>query len=328
MPIQITIIGLGQIGTSMGLALAAHKNSIVRVGHDKKAELERDAQQKDAIDKAEHNLPTAVRDARIVVLAIPVSQVRETLEFIAPDLQEDTVILDTSPVKSNVVKWAKELLPKGRHYVGLVPAINPVYLHDFQFGQAAAKADLFSNGIFLIDAPYGTPEEVVTTAIDFVRLLDALPLLADPIESDGLMSTTHLLPQLVAASLLNATVDQPGWQEARKVAGRAYAAVTAGLAYQDEIDSLRLSSLHNRAGMVHALDVMIAALRGFRDDIEKEDDEGVAARLESALEGRQRWLSERVSADWTNAPRSEAAGMPTFSERFFGGMFVKKHNRK
>ena len=328
MPIQITIIGLGQIGTSMGLALAAHKNSIVRVGHDKKTELERDAQQKDAIDKAEHNLPTAVRDARIVVLAVPVSQVRDTLEFIAPDLQEDTVILDTSPVKSNVAKWAKELLPKGRHYVGLVPAINPVYLHDFQFGQAAAKADLFSNGIFLIDAPYGTPEEVVTTAIDFVRLLDALPLLADPIESDGLMSTTHLLPQLVAASLLNATVDQPGWQEARKVAGRAYATVTAGLAYQDEIDSLRLSSLHNRVGMVHALDVMIAALRGFRDDIEKEDDEGVAARLEAALEGRQRWLSERVSADWTHAPRSEAADMPTFSERFFGGMFVKKHNRK
>ena len=109
MPIQITIIGLGQIGTSMGLALAAHKNSILRVGHDKKADLEREAQQKDAIDKAEHNLPTAVRDARIVVLAMPVSQVRETLEFIAPDLQENTVVLDTSPVKSNVAKWAKEL---------------------------------------------------------------------------------------------------------------------------------------------------------------------------------------------------------------------------
>ena len=328
MPIQITIIGLGQIGTSMGLALAAHKNSILRVGHDKKADLEHEAQQKDAIDKAEHNLPTAVRDARIVVLAMPVSQVRETLEFIAPDLQENTVVLDTSPVKSNVAKWAKELLPEGRYSVGLAPAINPVYMHDFQFGQAAAKADLFANGLFLIDAPYGTPEEAVTTAVDFVRLLEALPLLADPMESDGLMSTTHILPQLVAASLLNATVDQPGWLEARKVAGRAYATVTAGLAYQDEIDSLRISSLQNRAGMVHALDVMIAALRGFRDDIEKEDDDGVAARLEAALEGRQRWLSERVSADWTRSSRSEAVDMPTFSERFFGGMFVKKHTRK
>ena len=94
--------------------------------------------------RAEHNLPTAVRDARIVVLAMPVSQVRETLEFIAPDLQENTVVLDTSPVKSNVAKWAKELLPEGRYYVGLAPAINPVYMHDFQFGQAAAKADLFA----------------------------------------------------------------------------------------------------------------------------------------------------------------------------------------
>ncbi len=328
MPTQITIIGLGQIGTSMGMALAAHKDAIVRVGHDKKAELERDAQQKDAIDKAEHNLPTAVRDARIVVLTVPVSQVRDTLEFIAPDLKEGTVVLDTSPIKANVAKWAKEILPADRYYVGLVPAINPVYIHDFQFGQAAAKPDLFANGLFLIDAPYGTPESAVTTAVDFVRLLEALPLLTDPAESDGLMSTTHLLPQIVAASLLNATVDQPGWQEARKVAGRPFATVTAGLAYQDEIDSLRLSSLQNRVGMIHALDVMIAALRGFREDIENEDDEGVAARLEAALEGRQRWLSERVAADWSGATRSEAADMPTFSERFFGGMFVKKRNQK
>ena len=38
MPVQITIIGLGQIGASMGLALAAHKDAILRVGHDKKLE--------------------------------------------------------------------------------------------------------------------------------------------------------------------------------------------------------------------------------------------------------------------------------------------------
>ena len=38
----------------------------------------------------------------------------------------------------------------------------------------------------------------------------------------------HILPQLAAAALLDATVDKPGWQEARKLAGRPYAAVTAG----------------------------------------------------------------------------------------------------
>jgi prephenate dehydrogenase len=328
MPVQITIIGLGQIGASMGLALAAHKDAILRVGHDKSADVEREASQKGVADKMEHNLPSAVRDAKVVVLCIPVSQVRETMEFIAPDLKNGTVVLDTTPIKANVQKWAKEILPEGCYYVGLVPAINPEALHDFNFGLTAAQPDLFSKGLFLVDAPYGTPEAAVITAIDFVRLLGADALLADSIESDGLMSTTHLLPQLVAASVLNATIDQPGWQDARKVAGRAYATVTAGLAYHDEIDSLRLSALHNRASVVHALDVTIAALRGLRDDIENKNDDGVALRLESALQGRKRWLNERMSADWSKADRTETTDVPSLSERLFGDMFVKKSRGK
>ena len=328
MPVQITIIGLGQIGASMGLALADHKDAILRVGHDKRLDVEREASKKGAADKMEHNLPNAVRDAKVVVLCIPLSQVRETLEFIAPDLKEGTVVLDTTPIKADVQKWAKEILPEGCYYVGLVPAINPEFLHDSQTGLTAARPDLFAKSIFLIDAPNGTPESVVTLSIDFVHLLGAEALLPDLVESDGLMSTTHLLPQLVAASLLNATIDQPGWLDARKVAGRAYATVTAGLAYQDEIDSLRLSALHNRAGVVHALDVTIAALRGLRDDIENGNDDGIALRLESAFEGRERWLSQRMSADWTKSAQTKLPDLPPLSERLFGGLFAKKPREK
>jgi prephenate dehydrogenase len=324
MPVQITIIGLGQIGASMGLALAAHKDAILRVGHDKKRDVERDALQKGVADKMEHNLPSAVRDAKLIVLCIPVSQVRETLDFIAPDLQEGAVVLDTSPVKAGVQKWAKEILPDGRYYVGLAPALNPELLHDFETGLSAARADLFSRGLFLVDAPPNAPEEAVVLAMDFVRLLGAEPVLADPIESDGLMSTVHLLPQLVAASLLNATVDQPGWQDARRVAGRAYAAATSGLTHHDEVDSLRMAVLQNRAAVTHALDVTISALRGLRDDIENDNDEGVALRLESALEGRRRWFGERRAAEWSNERKGDTANIPSLSERFFGSMFTKK----
>ena len=328
MPVQITIIGLGQIGASMGLALAAHKNAVLRVGHDKKLDVEREALQKGVADKMEHNLPSAVRDAKLVVLCLPVSQVRETLEFIAPDLKEGTVVLDTSPIKAGVQKWAKEILPDGIYYVGLAPALNPEFLHDLGVGLTAARADLFARSIFFVDAPSGAGEEAVTLAMDFVRLLGAEPVLADLTESDGLMSTVHLLPQLVAASLLNATIDQPGWPDARKVAGRAYAVATSGLSHQDEVDLLRMSALHNRAGVVHALDVIIAALRGLRDDIEKEDDEGVALRLESALKGRQRWLGERLAADWSNQKKGEMPELPSMSERLFGGFLTKKKRGK
>ncbi|OGO39031.1 MAG: hypothetical protein A2Z03_00370 [Chloroflexi bacterium RBG_16_56_8] len=322
MPVQITLIGLGQIGASMGLALGAHKESILRIGQDKKIEAEREAVKRGAVDKVIHNLPSAVREARLVVLSLPLSQVRETLEVIAPDLQAGTLVLDTVPVKAEVFNWAKELLPDGCHHVGLVPALNPKVLHNLNPGMEAARADLFVNGLFVVDAPPGAPEQAVTLASDFVRLLGAAPLLADTAESDGLMAVTHLLPQLAAAAVLNATVDQPGWQEARKLAGRPFATVTSGLAYHDGIDSLRISSLHGRANIVHVLDVLMAALKGLRDDIEKGNEDGVAERLEAALEGRERWLSERMAADWSETT-SRPVDIPSFVERLFGTATAK-----
>ena len=58
-------------------------------------------------------------------------------------------------------------------------------------------------------------------------------------EIDSLMASLHLLPQVVSAALLGMTVDQPGWLEARKLAGKAYAAATSALFYQDTSIGLR-----------------------------------------------------------------------------------------
>ena len=102
----------------------------------------------------------------------------------------------------------------------------------------------------------------------------------------------------------------------------------AGLAYQDDIDSLRLSALQNPIGVVHALDVTIAALLGLRDDIEGGNDEGIALRLKSALMGRERWLNERMAAEWTNPMRTEMPDTPSIPQRLFGGMFFGRKPRK
>jgi prephenate dehydrogenase len=321
---QITIIGLGQIGASIGLVLGGQKAVLKRVGHDKRVDVERAALSKGAVDEIKHNLPEAVRGADLVLMCLPLTQVRETLQLIKQDLKENAVLMDMSPVKKTVADWARASIPAGRFYVGLAPALNPEVLHDPAFGLEAARADLFHKGVMIIDAPFGTPEQVIQLVSDLTRLLGAAPLLADQAESDGLMAGMHLLPQLAAAALLNATVDQPGWQESRKVGGRAYAAVTAGLAYQDDIDALQLAALEDRENIVRLLNTLIAALGGLRDDISNADEEGIAARLEQALEGRNRWLRERLEADWQDGPK-KSIDVPTFAERFFGTAFVKKN---
>jgi len=331
MSAQITIVGLGQIGSSIGLALKAHEVNLRRVGHDKDPQAAKESQRMGAVDDVKYNLPASIREAKIVILALPLAEIRETFRVIGPDLQDGTLVLDTAPAKATVAAWAKELLPPGRHYIGLTPAINPEYLHGTEFGVKAARADLFDKGLMAVNTPAGTPGNVFNLTMDLVNLLGAMPLLMDTAEADGIFSAMHILPQLAASALLETTVDRPGWQEARKLAGRPYAAVTAGAAYHDDVLSLGESALENRENVVRVLNAYIASLINLRDEIDEQDRQAVRARLNDAWEGRLRWLDERAAADWLKgeAPQADA---PSFSERvnqmFFGGLATDRQKQR
>jgi prephenate dehydrogenase len=327
MSVQITIVGLGQIGSSIGLALKAREVNVHRVGHDKDPQAGKEAQRIGAVDDVKYNLPSSVRDAKIVILALPLAEVRETLRVIAADLQEGTLVLDTAPSKATVTAWAKELLPPGRYYIGLTPAINPDYLHGIEFGVKAARADLFEKGLIVVNAPMGTPGNVFNLTMELVNLLGAMPLLMDTSEADGIYSGMHVLPQLAAAALLDMTVDQPGWQEARKIAGRPYAAVTAGAAYHDDVLSLAETALENRENVVRLLNAYITSLINLRDEIDDNDRESVLTRLTGAWKGRVRWLDERVAAEWLKG-EAQQIDAPSFGDRvnqmLFGSMLTDR----
>jgi prephenate dehydrogenase len=327
MSVQITIIGLGQVGSSIGLALAG-QSSIKRIGHDKNFEIGRLAQKKGAVDEFKVNLPASVADANVVILSLPLSEIRETLGYIAQDLQEGTVILDTAPAKATVATWIEELLPDGRYYVGLTPAIGAEFLHGNEMGIEAARADLFSKGIFLVNAPQGTPGEAVKLATDLVGLLGAQAMISDAVEADGLLASTHVLPQLVSAALLNATVDKPGWLEARKVAARPYATGTASVSYE-AAKSLSEAALENRANVVRMLDTYMASLQKLRNDLEDGDAKAVVEFLESANQGRDRWLNERTKAEWQTIDQAEVQSFgDKMSHLFLGGILERARKRK
>ena len=300
MTIQLTIIGLGQIGTSIGLALAKHKDLVTRVGHDKKIAFAQQAEKMDAIDRVDSNLPNSVRNANLVLLCLPIDQVPETMRLIAQDLLEGAVVMDTSPLKVVVADWAKELLPAGRHYVGLTPVINPAYLNDASTGQQAAHPDLFEKGLIAITSPPRTDSDAIKLAADLTRLLGSTPLFADLAEIDGLMTSTMILPQILAAALLNATVDQPGWREGRKVAGRAYTDASGPVLNLDGSQSLKTSIISNRENVLRVLDSALAELQFFRSIIFEQDDSVLEEYLERAYRSARKWWQERLAGDWEN----------------------------
>ena len=329
MTTQITILGLGQIGASIGLALKENA-SIFRVGHDKNAALEKAAVSIGVVNEA-RKLPEAVRNADVVLLCLPLAEMRVTLMNIAPHLKENAVVMDTAPVKSGMMHWVKEFIPEGRFYLGLVPSLAPDSFASSESGLNAARPDLFKRTVMIVDTPPGTPLELEQLAVDLAKLLGAKAMLTDVAESDGLMTSVHLLPQLTAAALLDATIDGPGWMDARKLAGRPFASMTGGLAYYDDPASLKEAVLASRFSVVHALDVLMAALKGLRDDIENGDEKNVAERLDQAFASRERWLDERTAAEWLEEGGA-AIELPDaatqFRHIFFGSSVIDRKKKK
>ena len=297
MTVKITIIGLGQIGASLGLALANHKDQITTLGHDKSPELARKAQKQGAVESISYNLPASVEGADVIVLAIPFDQIHDTLKIIAQDVREDAVVMDTAPVKSAVAGWAKELLPPKRHYIGLTPALNPACLEDAALGLDAARADLFQKGVIAVTAPQGTAEGALKLAADFVVLVGARPFFADLAEVDGVMASAHLLPGLSAAALAGTVTAQPGWSDIRKIAGKPYSAATRPLD-GEESAALTEAILQNRLNTLRVLDEYIATLASLRKDIADENKKDLQARLEGARRGRAQWQLDRAKGDW------------------------------
>ena len=324
MTIQITILGLGQVGASFGLALTDKKDSILRVGNDREPEVAKRAHKMGAVDQTQINLPSAVRKADVVMLCMPVDEIKSTLEAIAQDLKEGCVVVDTSPVKVGVAEWAEKLLPKDRHFVTMTPTINPAYLIEAEVGVGAAHADLFKNSLMVITSQPGVEADALKLAADLSVLVGGTPLFADPYEVDGLMAAVHLLPELLAVALVDATVNQPGWTEARKVAGRAYARVTLPLLEPNEADFHGQAALLNKQNTLRVLDNTIASLHTLRQTIAEEDEKGLADLIRNAIKARDLWRAQRERADWDLAPVKDLPTAGEIMSRLFGLGFRSK----
>lgn len=327
MTVQITIIGLGQIGTSIGLSLAKHTEHIKRVGYDRALKIQNQAKGLGALDEVKFNLPSAIESADVVLLCIPLDQVEETLKLIAPDLHEDAVVMDFSPQKAAAHQWFEQYVPTGRHYIGLVPAVNPLLIDQIERGIEAARADLFEGATLGIAAPTGTSSQALKLAADLVELLGAQTIFLDMLEADGMEMTAHLLPQVISAALLNATVGQPGWAEARRFAGHPFTQSTSALG-ADTLEALAQALLCNPLGATSVLDNAIGALTHLRAAIEKGDQTDLQKRLKLAFTDREKWLNERRRAEWSGPvekPEAPKSG-ELFKHIFLGGRL--KDNKK
>lgn len=324
MTIQITIIGLNALGTSLGMALGSSKDQIVRVGSDAEPEVLRKAQKVGVIDKGVFNLPEAVRGADAVVLCVPVSELRHTFETIRQDLKPGVVVLDTSHSPKLSAGLAEELLPEGDcYFLGFTPALNPQYLYE---NPAAAHADAFSKGSIFLSHNPNIDASAIEFASNLATLLGAKPVFSELVEVEGLLALIHWAPVLAAAAVQGAVMEQPGWKEARRLAGSDF--IQAGMpleAFPREKDAAE-GLVPVRENALRMIDLLSSELERLRTLVLESSPEELAGRLELLRELRSRWLEQRNKADW-ESPDVVQPKVPGVGERL-GQLFGLRPRKK
>lgn len=338
-PVQkITIVGTGCIGASMGLALKASQDAdhLSIVGHDRDHSVARRALKLGAFDEVSFNLDMALRDAQLVILAVPLSALREALDDItrlmAPrsnaDARGGVVITDTAPLKRSALDWAASI-PEGVHYVGGDPFLAPgAQGWEPLRGLTSASADLFKEAVYAVTPRANDHPSAIRTVHNLALVLGATPLLMDPDEHDAVSLMARTVPALVAGALFQATEQQPGWEEVRRAAGREFATATAGVV--SEVASRRMATLLGRETVLQGLDAMLGRLHALRETVASGDAEQLESILGSAIEGRARWILQCQARSWQMGQETpEETGMfQTTVQMLLGEGLVGKQERK
>src|SRR5262245_54047060 len=325
--IKITIIGMGMIGTSLGMALRsadekeAPLGQIQVTGYDKNNRATSDARGRLAIDREMRSLGEALREAQLVVVAVPVQAVREVFTAIAPVLPSGCVVTDMASVKNQVMDWARELLPTTVEVVGGHPMAGKE-----RSGASAAEPDLFKGAVYCLTPSPRARQGAIDLVDAMVRQVGAKPYFIDPNEHDAYVAGVSHLPFLLSTALVELTSSSPGWKEMAPLAPTGFRDVSRLASGDPEMH--RDICITNRAALSRWLDDAARLLLELREQVEAGDGDKLLALFERAREARERWLSGRPNLRPGEADFENIAGSPLDRPTLFGWLGRSSRDRK
>lgn len=272
---NITIVGLGLMGGSIGLALGRAAGPWRVVGVAKDAATISRATSLGMIDEGTTDMAEGVKHADLVVFATPVRAIPDLVRASAASFKDGAVVTDVGSTKAELCQIVPSLLPPGVTYVGGHPMAGSE-----QTGLEAADPYLFENAVYVL-TPTTSEDEPLCRVRTFVESLGAQPLVMDAADHDAIVAAVSHLPHIVAAALVGAVAD------AARDEPRMLALAAGGFR-----DTTRVASgdpamwrdicLTNRAPLLDMMARFERVLQSFRTAIHEANDIQLESQLAAA----------------------------------------------
>ncbi|MHB1591040.1 MAG: prephenate dehydrogenase [Sulfuricella sp.] len=284
---KLVIFGVGLIGGSFALALreAGAVREIVGVGRTA-GNLE-EALRRGVIDRAAADAASAVQDADLVMLAVPVGQMAAVMASISPHLSAQTVVTDAGSTKGDVAALARQYLPT--HRSNFVPG-HPIAGAE-KSGVGAANAGLFRGRQTVL-----TPmPETAAEAVERVRLAwqdcGARVSEMSPETHDEIFAAVSHLPHFLSFALVDEIASRANGEELFSYAASGFRDFTRIAGSSPEM--WRDICLANREALLKELEGYQAQLARLHAMLGQGDGAALEQVFSHASAARNKWIAKQ-----------------------------------
>ncbi len=213
---KVVVVGLGLIGGSFALELKKRKLAREVFGVSRSSQNRRIALKRKAVDQVFPILGKFVSDADLILLAIPVESIPQTLKKLKPFLSKEVLVTDVGSTKVNIVEAAHKLAL--RQFVGGHPIAGTE-----KSGMQAAELDLFRNKKWILTPSFSHPS--LKKYVILLQKIGAQVLWMKAEEHDTSLAAVSHLPNVLAYALAN-TMDGKDRDKNIRLAGSSLKGMT------------------------------------------------------------------------------------------------------
>jgi prephenate dehydrogenase len=283
LPLRLSILGVGLLGGSIGLAARANSIPCHITGYGHRKQTLDKALEVGAIDRACEDAGQAVTEADLVIICTPVGLFEQILRQISPHLKKGAVVTDVGSTKRSIVRLAGKLLGRGVEFVGSHPMAGSEK-RSVEF----AKADLFANALCILTPTAKTDPQAVEKVEEFWKSLGMRLTRMTPTQHDRYLADISHLPHAAAAALVMMQTDA-----ALMLAGKGFLDTTRiaggdGALWRDIF-------LDNRDNLKSAIRRLIRNLEGLSGLLEDDKSEKLRQWLDQSAGRRQALLQKKLS---------------------------------
>ena len=270
---QVSILGVGLLGGSVGLAIKQRHPGVRVVGFSRRQQTRALAMEKNAVDVAVDSVQAASESADVIVVASPVTYISDLAEQATQAAPNTCLITDVGSTKARIVdqvSWS--------NFVGAHPIAGSE-----KTGVQHSSAGLFQDKVTIVTPGKNSDQAMIDRCIEFWRLTGSSTVQMTATEHDAHLAAISHVPHLMSAVV--ARLLRP---DAKDLVGSGWRDITRVAAGDPQL--WQAICQENRKAIIDELDRVVDHVVELRKLISGDDGERLLRWLEAAKQSKESTL--------------------------------------